>query len=206
VKKLLVIAALATATATQAAPIAGLFNTGTDASNVALVGGNGLADQHYTIASSTSGPSWTGATPVTYKHGLYLAEDADSRWISMTATGNPGNNTTVYRLTFDLTGFDFTTASITGSFGADNSGAVLLNGAATGFTSNGFGSLSDFTLTSGFVAGINTLDFSVTDFGPPGALRVDNLTGTVGEVPEPAMLGLFGLGAIGLAAARRRRA
>ena len=46
----------------------------------------------------------------------------------------------------------------------------------------------------------------MTDYGPPAALRVDNLTGTVNAVPEPAMLGLFGLGAGGLMLGRRRKA
>ena len=84
-----------TATAAGAAPIAGLFNTGTNASDLALTGGNGVADQHYIISSSTSGAAWTGATPVTYYNSAYLPDDSDSRWISMSANGSPGDNTTV---------------------------------------------------------------------------------------------------------------
>ena len=45
----------------NAATIPGLFNTGTDANNVALAGGNGVIDPHYLIASSTS----PGSSPKT---------------------------------------------------------------------------------------------------------------------------------------------
>ncbi len=88
----------------QAAPIGGLFNTGTDANNVALVGGNGVADPHYRILSSTAA-GFDGNQAVTFQC-CYAAEDGDSRWISLGASGSPGSTTTVYRTTFDLTGLD----------------------------------------------------------------------------------------------------
>lgn len=107
----------------SAATIVGLFNTGTDAANVALAGGNGVTDPHYTILSSTS-VGFAGQQAVTYFNGAYVAEDADSRWISLSSSGNPGGNTTVYRLTFDLTGLNAATATLSGLGGTDN--AVLL--------------------------------------------------------------------------------
>jgi len=194
----------------SAAVIDGLFNTGTDANNVALAGGNGVADPHYVIVSSTS-PGFNNATPVTFLHPAYAPDDANSRWISLSATGTPGSNTTTYRLTFDLTGYDPLTAIITGMWGADNAGAMFLNGVATGNTVPGFNPLTSFTVNSGFVAGVNYLDFAVTDFGQPTALRVDDISGQASllgtAVPEPstwAMM-LLGFGAVGYSVRRRRK-
>ena len=210
-------AALLVCAPVSAQTIAGLFNTGTDSNNLALVGGDGVTDPHYLIAASTS-PGFAGNQAVTYFNSAYAANDANSRWISISGTGNPGSNTTTYRLTFDLTGFDFLSALITGNWGVDNTGAILLNGSATSntlpvFTAGNFSSLHAFSVNSGFVAGINTLDFVVTDLGAPTALRVDDISGTAtllaanGAVPEPgtwAMM-LLGFGAIGFSMRHRRR-
>lgn len=199
----------------SAQTIGGLFNTGTDSSNLALAGGDGVTDSHYLVATSTS-PGFAGNQAVTYSHPAYAANDADSRWISISSTGTPGSNTTTYRLTFDLTGYDFLSALITGNWGVDNTGAILLNGSATPntlpvFTAGNFSSLHAFSINSGFVSGINTLDFVVTDLGAPTALRVDDISGTArllnGAVPEPgtwAMM-LLGFGAIGFSMRHRPR-
>lgn len=124
----------------------------------------------------------------------------------------PGFNTTVYRLSFDLSGLDHTTAAISGSWGADNLGTIFLNGINTGITNGQFSFLTAFNIAGGFQAGINTLDFQVQDFGPPTALRVDNLQGSadlagVGGVPEPATwaMMLAGFLAAGSAIRARRR-
>ena len=190
----------------NAATITGLFNTGTDSNNVALVGGNGVTDPHYSIFSSTS-PGFAGQQAVTFQC-CYVANDADSRWISLSANGSPGSNVTVYRLSFSLAGLDPTTASISGSGGSDNAGRIFLNGVDTGIDINGFSALVPFVLNSGFVAGINTLDFQVSDFGAPTAFRLDDLAGTatpVSAIPEPAAWAMLiaGFGLIGGAARRR---
>lgn len=198
--------ALAAAPA-SAAVIPGLFNTGTDSSNVALVGGNGTVDPHYVIFSSTS-PGFAGQHAVTFQC-CYFPDDANSRWVSLSANGSPGNNVTVYRLTFDLAGLNPATAHISGSGGSDNAGHIFLNGNDTGINIDGFGALVPFAINSGFVNGLNVLDFQVTDFGPPTAFRIDDLAGTANlssAVPEPRSwaLMLAGFGLLGIATRRQK--
>ncbi len=190
--------------------IPGLFNTGTNASNLALVGGDGSPELHYTIVG-------VGAAPVTYLHPNYIADDANSRWLSETATGSFNVATRTFRLVFDLTGFNPSTATLSGDWAGDNCGFVQLNGGPTSGTLPNSGSCNDtvafqtltaFSFSSGFVAGLNNLDFVVTDTGAPGGVRVDNLAGTVNVtgVPEPATatLTLLGMGLVGLSLSRRR--
>ena len=201
------------ATGAQGAAIAGLFNTGVDANGVALPGGNGLTDWHYKILASDAAVIW-GSPVKTYYNAAYAPDDGDSRWVSFDgdgdATGGLGSLTT-YRQTFTLAGLDHLTAVITGRFAADNGARLVLNGVDTAFWNDGYAVFTSFTLNSGFVAGVNTLDFRVYDNRSPTAFRVDDLVGTAdlapGGFPEPstwAML-ILGFGLTGSAARLRRR-
>jgi len=186
-----------------------LFNTGID------IGGNVVAsrggvDSHWLV---------DGDTAITYKHRAYAANDSDSRWISVNSKG--GNETTAsttytYETTFDLTGFDASTASITGLWGADNYGSIFLNGNDTGnflsFGSGAFRSLSHFSIAEYFIDGINTLSVELTNghLNPvhdpgPGALRFDELELQATAVSEPGTLALFSLGLAGLYCSRRKQ-
>jgi hypothetical protein len=80
-----------------------------------------------------------------------------------------------------------------GRLASDNSVQIFLNGMNTGMGASGgiccFDHFTAFQITSGFVQGVNRLDFVVTndDCGPlcvnPTGLRVEY---RLAEVPEPA--------------------
>ncbi len=186
--------------------ITGLVNTGT--------GVSGSKDVNYVLNGTSNGyVTNNGTFPLA---GNWLANTDTSKWI--TPSLNQGqsfdaaaNGTYTWNLTFDLTGFDASTASFSGRFAADNSAVALLNGTAIG-TSSGFSSFSSFAATTGFNAGLNTLSFVVTNLkqngGNPTGLRAEFLASSVTAVPEPetyAML-LAGLGLMGAVARRRKQA
>lgn len=162
--------------------------------------------------------SFTQAVNVTY-------DNARLDWIADTPSGSHGGvgNWTffVFRQTFDLTGYDAATARLTIRWAADDSGEI---GADRGswipaFTLNGGsfvnypGSTPDhriptysycdwFTVSSGFVAGLNTIDFYVEGNGQTDGfgLQVQSFTA---DVPAPAGIALFLPGC--LLGSRRRR-
>ncbi len=153
-----------------------LFNTGVDSSGVPLAGGSN--DPHWTILSGPSGTFPAPAVVAGNPPGDY-ASNSNSRWVWENASQNAGiNSPYTFRETFDLTGENPNTATISGSWGVDNDGIILLNGSTpvgTGTLSlsgygNNWGSFHNFTITGGFVAGVNTLDFVATDTGNPGGL------------------------------------
>lgn len=108
----------------------------------------------------------------------WLANDVNSQWVGTVdngVTGIPEGNYT-FRKTFDLAGWDETTAIVNMQLAVDNSVTdVLLNGVSLGITAAGFSALSGLVeINSGFVAGENTLDFVVNNAGPgdnPGGLN-----------------------------------
>jgi hypothetical protein len=197
----------------QALSIPGLYNTGVDNNNVLLP--DSATDPHYSLITSADpffpGPEAKVAISFGWPFPAWIANGPNSKWIAPRAdTGNsnsPGNY--YYRTTFDLTGFNPYSAMITGQWTTDNNGLnILINGTGTGFTTplaafnQGFFS---FSITSGFVAGINTLDFVLFNESGPTGLRVEFLSGSADPIPEPATMLLLGSGLIGLAGYGRRR-
>jgi len=178
------------------------FNTGVQ--NDGTLATQGSVDIHYIDPSTTStvyvetGPS-----------GSWLGPDSSSQWIGPDATDGSnfdgGSYTLDYQTTFDLTGYDPSTVTLTGQWSTDNIGSdILINGVSTGNTSADFTNWYSFTISSGFVAGVNTLDFNWTNQGGPGALRVEftSLTGDPSassppaSAPEPGSIFLMSAGAL----------
>lgn len=189
----------------NASPIPGLFATGTNGSGGVLT--DGAADLHYAVLSSTN-PNYNGSPFGTVVNqssvpGTWVPNTTTTRWISDNATAaTPLGPTVTYRLTFDLTGFDPKTASFSALAAADDTAKVLLNGVSIGVV-NGFRTLTEFKTTSGFVTGINTLDFVVVDTAAVvSGLFVSPFTSDV-SVPAPSGVAFLALG--GLLTARRRR-
>jgi hypothetical protein len=210
-KAILVIGAI-TAAQASAALIPGLFNTGVGSSGVLPDGTVG--DPHYSLTSVPGGTTdILVRTSPGYPIPPYIGDNTVSRWIGpnnqYNLTGQAG--TYVYRTTFDLTGFNPLTAFIKGDWSTDNNGLqILLNGVDTGIPATGFSQFSvgfvPFSISSGFQAGINTLDFVVNNGGGPTALRVE-MSGDVRPVPEPStyLAGLSALGMLGLFGWRNRK-
>ncbi len=188
----------------HAASITGLVNTGTFAS--------GAQDTNYSLNGTGFGyVTKDNVWPI----GPWIANTTTSKWITPLANQGASfdpvtKGTYTWSLSFNLAGFDASTASFSGKFAADNSAVVLLNGHSIG-SANGFTSFSNFSAASGFNSGLNTLDFVVTNDGQrtgnPTGLRVEFTASNVTPVPEPetyAML-LAGLGLMGVISRRRAK-
>jgi hypothetical protein len=211
-------AACAIASAANAVPIV-IFATGVDAGGIALPNGT-TPDPHYTLVSVPAGSSdvtlvRSGASG--FPIPPWIQDSSVSRWIKPNneagvtcdfCTDPEGDY--VYRTTFDLTGLDPAAAILTGRWATDDGGIdILINGIPTGILSNAppqpYEAWTRFRITSGFVADVNTLDFVVHNtagFGNPTGLRVE-ISGTVGEIPEPAAFVLIGAGLVALGVVRR---
>lgn len=163
--------------------LSGLFNTGIGEDGVLLL--DGSADPHYKLVTNPDDPAVTeslvqDSTVFPIVDGTWLRNSDTSAWIGPrfeTSAAAAGDY--VYELSVDLKGFDPTTALITGSWTSDNAAEILLNGAPTGVTGSGnFATLNAFRLTSGFLSGVNKLQFKVNNAGAGyTGLRVDGLRG-----------------------------
>lgn len=184
-----------------------LFNTGVDSGGTPLPGGS--IDPHWSIVA---GPSTGAAFVLTDQHVGVYAQSPVSSWIWVNANGGGDVNGANYtfRLTFFLTG-NPATASLSGSWGVDNNGLIMLNGSSaigtgalslTGGGAGNFITFHDFSITGGFVAGINTLDFVSENDGGPAGLNVTNVMGTVPDAGST--LPLLGFASLGLIALRRK--
>ena len=214
----------------SAAPITTLFNTGVSANdsngNPTGVLADGATDTHWTL-QSTPDTSTAAAPFVVNQNGntypidgtVWVLDNSLSKWISLHANEStpadtlyetPGSYT--YTTTFNLTGFIPSTASITGKYWEDDFVTdILINTTDTGLSQNGGntnGAGQSFSITSGFIPGVNTLTFIVynypTNIRPnPTGLNVE-MTGTATTLPEPASLGFLAAGGV-LAMRRRNR-
>lgn len=176
-------------------PVAGLYSTGFDGQGLPL--SDGASDPHWTIVATPSGPGSIPAYATANRWPVgnpWVANSSTSRWISprvdyVTATvttpvvgggrGTPGDapGSYTYRTTFDLTGFDPTSARLTVRVAVDDALAnIVLNGQNLGLSASGFSAFTPLAVNSGFVAGVNTLDFVINNLGNapnPSGLRVE---------------------------------
>ena len=163
----------------ESAAIATLYSSGIGTNGDALPPGN--KDPHYVLtasAYSTPPPPPIAAT-VMANHSAWAANDTASRWIGVISNGFGNVPAGLYRFrtTFDLAGFDSTTAQISLQVGADNYLTnVVLNGALRNIAYSNFDALSSpFVLSNGFLSGSNTLDFITLNGGSganPAGFRV----------------------------------
>ena len=202
--------AFLTTNGAQADPITTFYNTGVDSTRTVLV--NGAAETHYALVSTPDGSN-PGVRVATSANGFpippWLGDDSVSAWIGPNTDSalDGASGQYDYRTTFDLTGFVATTAALNGQWSADNAGIdILINGVSTGQTVASFDAFQNFSVASGFIDGINTIDFLVTNGDGPTGLRVEGaLTATadVSAVPEPMSLAILGVGLAGAGFVRR---
>ena len=181
------------------------FNTGVAVGGSLLA--SGAADPNYTLIYSSDGGSYTAmaSTP----NPAWVPNSSTAGWIGPTANGNNGMNSGyyVYQATLDLTGYNAATASLSGMVAADDCLYIYLNqGGNAVFSESGFAALTPFLINSGFVNGVNLIDFVVVNAGGPTGLMVDDTLATAtAQAPEPGSLLLMMTGLAGGAALLLRR-
>jgi hypothetical protein len=210
--------------------VCGSFAATVSTSNTGTSYNASFVDQNYTLAydPTTPGAGIAGAayyvdptkSPVS-PNGPWFADTSTSAWIGARHDESTGEDATgyfTYATTFDLTGFDPATASLTGQWSTDNPGVeIILNGNVFNFTtpdqaySMGF---FGYSMGTDFVSGVNTIQWVImNDHCPPPSCGT-NPTGFRNEysvtadsltTPEPASLALITGGICALLPTLRRK-
>ena len=144
--------------------VPGVFATGLDNDGNLLE--DGIVNSHFTLTANANGPE-TEPVAIANIHSAWVRNTAQSRWIGpgANAQGEPGTYT--YQTTFSLTGFDINTITLLGSLALDD--GILearLNGNFVDLpAAPRFDSFTDFEINTGFIDGVNTLEFDVRNGG-----------------------------------------
>ena len=203
------------ATTNTTTRIAGLYATGEG-------GKKGRADLHYELIEAPR-CSFSEAYIACQTPWSWVWAPPGSAWISpyKNARHDAPAGDYVYRLTFDLVdgcgnALDPLTASFSSHFAADDAVDIFLNGNLIASSPGcsrvpSYSRLYCFGADSGFVEGLNALDFVVHNRGcrksPTGLLVTDFCsrgTHLPQPVPEPGTGTILGLGLITMVAARLR--
>ena len=203
--------ALALAAALLAAPAQaanpGPFGTGLDASGALLA--QNAVDPHYTIVgSSVFGPAaYAKLSGAPIDNGAWVNDSAASAWLvpdpDFFFLDQAGiTDSITYRTTFDLSAFSAPGWRIDGRWAADDSGLTIrLNGVVVPGTAVAQADRwTGFSITSGILPGLNTLEFTTFSTVSPTGPRVEM---TTTPVPEPTTWLLMAAG-LGVVALRRR--
>jgi hypothetical protein len=191
--------------AARADSITGLYNTGVVSPGV--VAADDLVDSHYSLASSPLFPSGhaqsvyvTDQLSFMFPGHYWLADTTTSKWISpqpyytnSVPTDLPSPPPYTFETTFNSSGAN--PLGITGRFAVDNELVdIVLNNHTVATGGGSDMTWTPFTISSGFVSGLNTLDFVVFNDIQTGNSNNDgNPTGIqiqMAAVPLPAAAGV----------------
>lgn len=176
--------------------IPGLYNTGVN--NDGTLAAQSTVDQHWTLVQS---PDTTYPGPNAYVDHVssdWSSDGPNSQWISPSPSAAVAGGTYKFRISFNLTGLNPSTAIIRGKWSSDNNTvSILLNGLSTGYSSGQSYTeqpTNSFYLTGPFLAGVNTLDFLVNNGGnTPAGVRVE-LTSVASPGGAVAITGIYNTG------------
>lgn len=161
--------------------VPGIYGTGLN--NDGTLAADSSIDLHWILGSSSdltnAGPDAFVINQAASPVGPWLAAGPGSKWIAPQPNQNAGSaeGNYTYQTFFDLSGVDLCTFRLAGQIAVDNTLVdIVVNGVSQGVSGGGFTSFLPFTVTNGFVAGPNTVDFVINNAptgANPTAVRVD---------------------------------
>lgn len=189
-----------------AAPVStpAIFNTGVDDFGEELPGGS--KDPHFGLKLPNPAATKDAfSVRRTVLPPTWVDAPTGSAWIGPNSGNSFGpRGDYSYIQEFSLTGTKLENIKISGRWASDNSSRIYLNGIFTDNSIdyiNGFLFLVDFTITSGFKQGLNTLEFVVNNAGSgKTGLLVSDLT----LVPIPGAIWLFASALVAVIGINRR--